>query len=100
MQHPCQKAGLSLTRDTISSGFSEGPSGSLWGVVISYSRSEPEKIIVAETTELLQWTSFMESSCGPSRADIQKQEEGFFAGVTVPSNRKNAGGDAVLLIEL
>ena len=43
-----------FTRDTISSGFSEGPPGGLWGVVISCGRSELEKIIVAETTELLQ----------------------------------------------
>ena len=43
-----------FTRDTISRGFSEGPPGGLWGVVISCGRSELEKIIVAETTELLQ----------------------------------------------
>lgn len=43
-----------FTRDTISRGFSEGPPGGLWGVVISCGRSELEKIIVAETTKLLQ----------------------------------------------
>ena len=85
-----------FTRDTISRGFSEGPPGGLWGVVISCGRSELEKIIVAETTKLLQDKLYGELRWAFSNGQPKAGRKA--SRVAITGNRKHAGGDPSPLI--